>query len=304
MTPLRIGTRASALALWQANHVADRLRAACSRHVILVEIETAGDQVRDVPLPEIGGEGVFTKAIQLALLDRTVDVAVQSLKDLPTIPGDGLILAAVAERGPTGDAFVSRKFTSLAALPAKATLATSSTRRKSQILHRRPDLRLVDIRSNVETRIRKMAEGAADGLVLAEAGLTRLGLRSEIREVLDPAWMHPAVGQGALGLECRADDADTHAILRSVDHAESHHAVLAERSLLRALGGGCQMPVGAVTNIDEGRLSLRAAVVSPDGKRRIENRIEGAADKAEEIGRDLASQLIAQGARELLFSAK
>ena len=301
--PLRLGTRASALALWQANHIADRLRA-LNRDVVLVEIETAGDQVRDVPLAQIGGEGVFTKAIQQALLDQRVDIAVHSLKDLPTFPVEGLILAAVPERGATGDAFVSRKYSSFASLPAGATLATSSMRRKSQILHRRPDLKLVDIRGNVETRIRKMADGAADGLVLAEAGLTRLGLRSEIREVLDPAWMLPAVGQGALGLECRSDDAPTREVLAKLDHEDTHRAVLAERALLRALGGGCQMPVGAVTKVAGEELSLRAAVVAPDGSRRIEDHIQGTAEAPEDLGRELASRLLSQGARELLFPSR
>lgn len=305
MAPLRIGTRGSDLALWQANYVADQIRAARpDLSIELVEIATAGDQVRDVPLPQIGGEGVFTKAIQDALLQGTVDVAVHSLKDLPTIPVDGLVLAAVPKRGPTGDAFVSRKFSSFAALPPGATLATSSMRRKAQLFHQRSDLRVIDIRGNVETRLRKMIDGACDGLVLAVAGLERLELRGEIREVLDAAWMLPAVGQGALGLECRVDDSDTRAIVEKVNDKDSHCAALAERSLLRALGGGCQIPLGAVASISDGQLSLHAAVLSPDGRKRIENRIDGPAGKAEDLGRELAIRLISQGGRELLSPQK
>src|SRR5215831_19892741 len=214
MTPIRIGTRGSKLALWQANHVAERLRPlSAPRPVELVVIATAGDQVRDVPLAQIGGEGVFTKEIQRALLDGTVDVAVHSLKDLPTIPVDGLVLAAVPERGPTGDVFVSEKHRRFDDLPPGAVLATSSLRRRAQALFRRPDLRLIDIRGNVETRLRKLHESGLDGIILAQAGLERLGLGSAVTEVLDPAWMLPAVGQGALGLECRAADPGTRALV-------------------------------------------------------------------------------------------
>src|SRR5262245_33986717 len=211
---LRIGTRGSPLALWQANHVAGLLRPlAASRGVELVEIQTAGDQVRDRPLAQIGGEGVFTKEIQRALLAGTVDLAVHSLKDLPTVPVEGLTLAAVPRRGPRCDAFISRRHRNFDSLPAGAVVATSSLRRRAQALHRRPDLRLVDIRGNVETRLRKLDEQDLDGLLLAQAGLERLGLGEAITEVLDPAWMLPAVGQGALGLECRADDRATLALV-------------------------------------------------------------------------------------------
>ena len=207
MTPLRIGTRGSRLALWQANHVADLLRPlAAPRPVELVEIQTTGDQVRDRPLAQIGGDGLFTKEIQKALQAGAVDLAVHSLKDLPTIPVEGLCLAAVPRRGASGDAFVSLRHRGFDALPLGAVVATSSLRRRAQVLHRRPDLRLVDIRGNVETRLRKLAEQDLDALILAQAGLERLGLAEAITELLDPTWMLPAVGQGALGLECRADD--------------------------------------------------------------------------------------------------
>src|SRR5262245_2602563 len=191
-TPLRIGTRGSRLALWQANHVADRLRPlAGSRSVELVEIQTAGDRVHDVPLTQLGGEGVFTKEIQRALLAGTVDVAVHSLKDLPTIPVEGLTLGAVPPRGPIGDVFVSLRHRTFDALPVGATIATGSQRRRAQVLHRRPDLRLIDIRGNVETRLRKLTEQDMDGTILAQAGLERLGLGDTITEVLDSSWMVP-----------------------------------------------------------------------------------------------------------------
>ena len=201
---LRIGTRGSPLALWQANHVVDRLRTVVPGIVVeLVRIQTEGDEVRDVPLGQMGGVGVFTKAIQNALLERRVAVAVHSLKDLPTLAVQGLVLAAVPERGPIGDVLVSLKHRTFDDLPSGARLATGSLRRRAQVLNRRPDLRLEEIRGNVETRLRKLSELDLDGVVLAQAGLERLGLKNRITEVLNPSWMLPAVGQGALGLECR-----------------------------------------------------------------------------------------------------
>jgi hydroxymethylbilane synthase len=301
MIPLRIGTRGSRLALWQANYVADGLRPLVApRPVELVEIQTAGDQVRDVPLPWLGGEGVFTKEIQRALLAGRVDVAVHSLKDLPTVAVEGLVLAAVPPRGPAGDVFVSRRHRRFDDLPHAARVATSSLRRQAQVKHRRPDLQLVSIRGNVETRLRKLVEEGLDALILAEAGLDRLGHGDAITERLDPAWMLPAVGQGALGLECRAEDQVTLPFLRRLDDAATHDAVLAERALLRALGGGCQVPVGAATAVVDERLTLRAVVLSPDGRQRIEGQLQGPRREAEETGHRLAQELIERGAGGLL----
>ncbi len=266
----------------------------------MVEVQTAGDQVRDVPLAQIGGEGVFTKEIQRALLERRVDVAVHSLKDLPTAPVNGLLLAAVPQRGPTGDVLVSRRYSSFDALPAAARIATSSVRRKAQILHRRPDLQMCEIRGNVETRLRKLLEQDLDALVLARAGLERLGLAEQITEVLDPTWMLPAVGQGALGLECRADDAATRQALHLLDDPNTHAAVLAERALLRALGGGCQVPIGAAADVAGSTLSLRAAVLDAEGRRRIESGLDGPGGEPGELGRKLAADLLAKGAGQLL----
>src|SRR5262249_55757093 len=245
MKPLRIGTRGSPLALWQAHHIEQRLRELRPDGVVeIVIIETRGDRDAHTSLERIGGEGVFTKAIQDAVLARKADVAVHSMKDLPTAPVAGLTVAAVPERGSIHDAYVSRKHRRVDDLPRGARVATGSLRRQAQLAHRRPDLGLVDIRGNVDTRLRKLAELDLDGIVLAEAGLLRLGLESHITELLDAKWMLPAVGQGALGLECRSDDEETQSLLSRLDHFPSRQAVLAERAVLRALGGGCQVPLG------------------------------------------------------------
>lgn len=301
MNPLRIGTRGSRLALWQAHHVADRLRPLASpRSVELVVIQTSGDQVRDVPLTQIGGEGVFTKEIQRALLENSVDLAVHSLKDLPTLPVEGLVLSAVPERGPIGDVFVSQRHRHFDELPSEAVIASSSLRRRAQVRHRRPDLTLVDIRGNVETRLRKLQEQGLDGLILAQAGLERLGLGTAITEQLDVSWMLPAVGQGALGLECRTDDRATQEVVLMVNHTPTAQAVQAERALLRALGGGCQVPLGAIATVEADVLVLRAAVLRPDGSARVEGTGRGAAKDAETVGQDLAERLLTSGAREFL----
>ncbi|MFO0965045.1 MAG: hydroxymethylbilane synthase [Gemmataceae bacterium] len=296
---LRIGTRGSPLALWQANHVADLLRRAVPDEAIeLVIIQTVGDQVRDVPLAQIGGDGVFTKAIQDAVVEGRVNVAVHSLKDLPTIPVPGLVLAAVPPRGPVRDVFVSAKYLGFDELPKGATVATSSLRRRAQTLNRRPDLKLIDIRGNVETRLRKLEAGEADATLLAEAGLVRLGLGSRVTQALD--WMLPAVGQGALGLECRSDDARTRGFLARLDDEATHAAALAERSLLRQLGGGCQVPLG-VRSIRAGAvLRLTGLVLSGDGRNRIEEQGEGDARDPEGVGQALAEKMLARGAGAFL----
>lgn len=301
MNPLRIGTRGSPLALWQARYVADRLRPwAAPRPVELVEIETSGDRIRDAALTQIGGDGVFTKEIQRALLAGTVDVAVHSLKDLPTATIDGLTLAAVPQRGSAGDAFVSHKHRRFDELPRDAIVGTSSMRRRSQALYRRPDLNLVNLRGNVETRLRKLDEQNLDAIILAEAGLQRLGLESAITELLDPQWMLPAVGQGALGLECRTDDAVTLALLDRLNDWLTRQAVLAERALLRGLGGGCLLPIGASSRVEGDRLLLCGVVLSPDGKQRIAAEQQGSAADAVAVGQQLAQLLLVAGARRLL----
>lgn len=294
---VRIGTRGSLLALWQARHVAELLR---PRETELVLIETMGDRVRDKALSQIGGDGLFTKEIQQALLDGRADVAVHSLKDLPTAAVEGLVLAAVPERAPPGDAFVSRRHRHFDDLPRGAVVATSSLRRRSQMLHRRPDLRVQDLRGNVETRLRKLEEQDLDAIILAEAGLRRLGLESHITAILDRSWMLPAVGQAALGLECRADDVAVKELLASLNHAATQTAVLAERAFLRTLGGGCLVPIGALAETADESLRLRGAVLSTDGAQRIGGEITGPEGGAERLGEELARRLLGQGAAELL----
>lgn len=298
---LKLGTRGSHLALWQANHVADRLRPVIEpRPVELVIIETHGDRDQASALSAMGGFGVFTKAIQNALHDRRADVAVHSLKDLPTIPEPGLELVAVPPRGPTGDAFVSDKYRRFEDLPEGAVVGTSSLRRRAQLLNRRPDLRLIDLRGNVETRLRKLTEQALDAIILAEAGLVRLGLADRVTTILDPSWMLPAVGQGAIGLECRADDAATRDAVSALSDSDTFRRVQAERAMLYALGGGCLVPIGATSRVADGVLTLRGAVLSPDGRRRVVATHIGPADTPLAVGQELATMLLAEGAGEIL----
>ena len=291
--PLILGTRGSPLALWQARHVADWVRPfAAGRAVELRLIQTHGDRDQTSALSAMGGFGVFTKAIQQALLAGTADVAVHSLKDLPTVPEDGLVLAAVPPRGPAGDAFVSTRHARFDALPEGAVVGTSSLRRRAQLLHRRPDLRLVDLRGNVETRLRKLDAQELDAIVLAEAGLVRLGLADRVTEVLNPGWMLPAVGQGAIGLECRAADEASRAVVEGVNDPPTWARVSAERAMLLALGGGCLIPVGASSATADGVLTVRGVVLSPDGRRRIVATHRGPADAPAGgrpgVGRDAA----------------
>jgi len=299
--PLRLGTRGSALALWQANYAADRLRlVAAPREVELVLIETHGDRDQASALASMGGFGVFTKAIQNALLDDRVDVAVHSLKDLPTIPEPKLELAAVPPRGPTGDAFISHQYRHFDELPEGAVIGTSSLRRRAQLLNRRRDLQLIDLRGNVDTRLRKLAEQNLDGIILAEAGLARLGLAERITEILDPSWMLPAVGQGAIGLECRVDDRETKRLVEQLADLDTFRRVQAERAMLFALGGGCLVPIGTTSKIVDGVLTVRGAVLSPDGRRRIVATHSGIAEYPLAVGQELAAMLKAEGAEELL----
>lgn len=300
-SPLRLGTRGSPLALWQANYIRDLLTpVAAPRAVELVLIETHGDRDQASALSAMGGFGVFTKAIQNALLTDRADVAVHSLKDLPTIPEPQLELAAVPPRGPTGDAFISRKHRHFDDLPQGATVGTNSLRRRAQALNRRPDLKLVDLRGNVDTRLRKLDEQNLDAIILAEAGLARLGLANQITEILDSSWMLPAVGQGAIGLECRTSDTQTKRLLSALRCPETFARVQAERAMLYALGGGCLVPIGVTSKVLDGVLTVRGAVLSPDGVRRVVATHTGLADAPLAIGQELAAMLLAEGAGELL----
>lgn len=302
-TGIRLGTRASKLARWQADWVAARLEE-LGVAVELVPITTSGDRDQRGPIGALGTQGVFTKEIQRALLDGRIDLAVHSLKDLPTEPVAGLCLAAVPERESVRDALVCREASSLEELRPEAVIGSGSLRRRAQLLHRRADLQIDGIRGNVDTRLKKLAEGSFDAIVLAEAGLKRLGLAGRITQILPPEIMLSAVGQGALGLETRAEDLATRSALEPLDHPASHAAVLAERTMLAALCGGCLAPIAGWARPERGRLVLTGRVVGADGKCRIEatdsNRIADAA----RLGRRVADQLLDQGAGDLIAAAR
>ncbi len=290
------------MARWQAEWVAARLQA-LGTEVELVPISTTGDR-RDEAIGTLGRQGVFTKEIQLALLDERIDLAVHSLKDLPTDPVAELTLAAVPERGPTGDALVSAAGAPLDELPRGARIGTGSTRRRAQLLHFRGDLAMADVRGNVETRLRKLREGDFDAVVLAEAGLTRLGLADQITQRLPAEIMLPAPGQGALGLETRAADASTRRLVVALDHPETHAAVLAERTMLLALEGGCLAPVAALGHVAEGRLTLIGRVLGSDGRQLLESTASAPPSEAEPLGGQVAEALLSQGAAELIRAAR
>lgn len=289
---LTVGSRGSALALWQARWAVSRLEALGEAARIEI-VHTTGDRVLDVSLAKVGTKGMFTKEIEEALLAGAIDIAVHSLKDMPTeLPGC-LTLAAIPEREDARDCVVG-------ALTEGARAGTSSLRRAAQLRALRPDLEIVDIRGNVDTRLRKLDEGRYDAILLAAAGLNRLGLRGRIAEYLEPERMCPAVGQGALAIETRDDGGPAQALAASLDHPSTRAAVTAERALLAALGGGCQVPAGAYAHIDNGVLHLRAIAASPDGLRVIRTSVSGDPADAESLGRQAGGELLAQGAREIL----
>lgn len=299
VAPLRIGTRGSELALWQARHVAARL-AALGAPAELVVVKTAGDRITDVPLSQVAGKAFFTKELEDALLAREIDLAVHSLKDVATALPEGLALGAVLEREDPRDALVARGAASLAALPAGARVGTSSLRRRAMLARVRPDLELAELRGNVPTRLQRLADGDYDALLLAAAGLVRLGLGAEIRERLPLDAFLPAVAQGAMAIELRAGDARARAAVAPLDHAPTRTATGAERALLARLEGGCSVPVGAHARLEGDELELAASVVSLDGRRAAEARRRGPADAPEALGRALAEELLARGAQEIL----
>lgn len=306
--PLRIATRASALALWQARHVAALIGATSPETTVeIVHVTTSGDSNQADSLRSFGGLGVFTREVQRAVLDGRADVAVHSLKDLPTEPAAGLVLAAVPEREETADALIltasHQGEASLTGLPSAARIGTGSLRRRAQLLNVRPDLEFAEARGNVETRLRKLDEGQFAGLILALAGLKRLGLESRISCRLEPPVVFAAVGQGALGIECRADDAQTRALLSGVDHPSSRARVTAERTLLAQLRAGCHAPVGADTRFTGGGMTLEAVVLSPDGRQRLIAEKNAPIADARQLGIDVADILLRQGAEALMTGA-
>jgi hydroxymethylbilane synthase len=295
---LTIGSRGSQLALWQAHWVKGQLESVGEQCRIEI-IHTTGDKITDVALSKVGTKGLFTKEIEEALLDGRIDLAVHSLKDMPTDLPAGLTLAAIPQREDPRDALVGKK---LADLPDGCHVGTSSLRRAAQLRANRPDLQIDNIRGNVDTRLRKLDEGLYDAIVLASAGLRRLGLQDRITEMLDPRVMCPAVGQGALAIETRADAGRAQEICARLDHLETRTAVTAERAVLASLGGGCQVPIGAYAVIRDHRVLLEAVVVSPDGGTVIRKQASGPVDQAAQLGRDLGDALLAEGGRQILES--
>ncbi len=297
---LRIGTRASQLALWQANWVKSELEKRYpGMEVTLAKIKTTGDRILDVPLAQVGGKGLFVKEIEEAMLRCEIDLAVHSMKDVPTEFPEGLALRCITEREDPRDALVSRNI-SFAALPVGARIGTSALRRQAQLLKARPDLRMVVIRGNVETRMRKLDDENLDGVILAAAGLKRLGFSDRIAEYLDTDLSIPAIGQGALGLECRIDDIQTAEAIDFFNHPSTNHAVRAERALLKRCQGGCQVPIAAHGSITGDRLRIAGFIASVDGSRSVRGFVEGAADDCEKLGEELADRLLSDGGRAIL----
>jgi hydroxymethylbilane synthase len=297
---LRIGTRGSALALWQARSIAQTLNKATGLEPEIVIIKTSGDKFQQTSFSQIGTKGVFIKELEDALLDNRIDLAVHSMKDVPTEIPEGLTIAAIGKREDVRDALLSTGGATLALLPQGARVGTSSLRRQSQLLYARRDLRVLELRGNVDTRIEKLKRGDYDAIVLAKAGLDRLGLSGNISEVLPPDVSLPAAGQGAIGIEARSGDAETLRVLAKLEDAESRGAVTAERSALAGLGGGCQVPIGAWGRIEDGSLYLDVVVLSPDGSQRMWKKDSGLLEEAEAIGKRVAQILRQGGAAALL----
>jgi hydroxymethylbilane synthase len=296
----RIGTRGSALALWQARSIARALCEATGVEPEIVIIKTSGDKFQQTSFSQIGTKGIFIKELEDALLDERIDLAVHSMKDVPTEMPEGLTIAAIGKREDVRDALLSSRGATLESLPRGARVGTSSLRRQSQLLHARRDLRMIELRGNVDTRIEKLKRGDYDAIVLAKAGLDRLGLSGNISQVLPHNVSLPAAGQGAIGIEARMADAETLRILAALEDSESRGAVTAERAALAGLGGGCQVPIGAWGRIENGKLALDVVVLSPDGMQRMRETDSGALEDAEAIGKRVAQKLRDGGAAALL----
>ncbi|MBT0885995.1 MULTISPECIES: hydroxymethylbilane synthase [Acinetobacter] len=301
MKTLKIATRQSPLALWQAEHIRARLEAMhADLTVELVTFVTQGDKILDTPLAKIGGKGLFVKELEAALMDGRADLAVHSMKDVPMALPEGLSLAVICEREDPLDAFVSNHYASFADLPQGAKVGTSSLRRKCQILKARPDLEIIDLRGNVGTRLSKLDDGQYDAIILASAGLKRLGLAERIRHTIQPDVSLPAVGQGALGLECRSQDQAVLDLILPLMHAETNVCVRAERAFNAYLEGGCQVPIAGYATLQNGQLQIEGRVGSVDGQTILKAVQYGAPEQAEMLGEELAKALLAQGAGELL----
>jgi hydroxymethylbilane synthase len=299
--PLRIATRKSQLALWQANFIKAELEKAHPGLVVeLVPIVTTGDKILDVPLAKVGGKGLFTKEIEKALLDDRADLAVHSMKDVPTQRAPGLMLAGSGVREDVRDALVSPRARSLDEMPKGARIGTSSLRRQAQLLHLRPDLQIVSIRGSVESRIRKITDLNLEGAILAAAGLRRLGFADQITQYIPPSVSLPAIAQGALGLEIRANDGLTLERVAIFRHEPTEIAVAAERAFLARLEGGCQVPIAGLAQLEGGIVTMEGLVGSVDGTTLIRDRGEGPAADAERVGRELAEKILDRGGRAIL----
>jgi hydroxymethylbilane synthase len=294
---LRIGTRGSMLAKWQAEFIRKRLFAVAGVEAEIVIIKTAGDKLQHIPLTQIGGKGIFIKELEEALLEETIDVAVHSVKDVPTDVPSRLMFPAVCRRDDVRDCLVG---STLSNLRQGARVGTGSLRRQAQLLHLRPDLDIRDLRGNVDTRLRKVESGEYEAIVLSKAGLDRLGLSQRISEVLSTEICMPAVGQGAIAVECRLKDAEAGDILAHLDDSESRTAIIAERALLSALQGGCQVPLGAWARIERGELVLEACVCSVDGVQYVKQRATAPPDQAAQLGEHMARLLAEAGAQSIL----
>ena len=298
---IRIGTRASALALWQAEWVKSELEKKYpGTSVTLTKIKTTGDKILDVPLAKVGGKGLFVKEIEEAMLENEIDIAVHSMKDVPTFFPDGLHLSCITKREDPRDALLTRNKMMFKDLPKGANVGTSSLRRQAQLMHVRPDFIIHQLRGNVDTRLRKLKEGQYDAIILAAAGVKRLGLAENVSEYIDPEISLPAIGQGALGIECRVDDRELNDLIAFFNHADTRTCVTGERALLRRLEGGCQVPIACYGEMKDGKLHLIGLVGSVDGKRIIKDAIDGAPEKAEKLGVTLAEKLLSRGADVIL----
>jgi hydroxymethylbilane synthase len=299
--PIRIATRKSPLALWQAEHVRDRLLALHpGLQVELLKMSTQGDRILDSPLAKIGGKGLFVKELEQGMLDGRADLAVHSMKDVPAELPDGLCLGAILDREDPRDAFVSVQYSGVDDLPEGARVGTSSLRRQCQLRARRPDLQILDLRGNVGTRLGKLDAGDYDAIVLACAGLKRLGLSARITHALTPEEMLPAIAQGVIGIECRVDDARIRGLIEPLNHDETWQRTAAERAMNATLAGGCQAPVAGYSLLNAGVIELRGLVGQPDGSMVIRGNISGSAEQAEVLGKQLAEDLLSRGARTIL----
>ena len=298
---IRIATRKSPLALWQAEHVRERLLALHpGLQVELLTMSTQGDRILDSPLAKIGGKGLFVKELEQGMLDGRADLAVHSMKDVPAELPEGLWIGAILEREDPRDAFVSNRYTSVDALPEGARVGTSSLRRQCQLRAGRPDLQLLDLRGNVGTRLGKLDDGAYDAIILACAGLKRLGLSARISRGLMPEEMLPAIAQGVIGIECRVDDERVNSLIEPLNHVETRQRTEAERAMNAALAGGCQAPVAGYSVLNDGVIELRGLVGRPDGSHVIRGDGRGAPEHAAVLGKQLAEDLLARGARSIL----